>query len=82
MKNRTNSILTLLLIIIILVLAYYINYVPNREHWQSYNQAPFNYIKNGSSPLNFYIRNRYKTPYRYPYKYYKSYPYPNMSYYK
>ena len=82
MNNTTNWILSVFLIIIIIVLAYYIS-VPyrNYEHWQSYNQLPYDYIKNGSNPLSFYIRNRYKQPYRYPYKYYKSYPYPNMSYY-
>ena len=75
----TNWIFTIILILIILVLSYFLSRDNNYEHWQSYNQKPFNYIKNGSSPLSFYIRNRYKKPYRYPYKYYKSYPYPNMS---
>ena len=78
----TDWIISGLLIAIIVILLIYINSSPNnRENWQSYNQTPFNYVKNGSSPLNFYIRNRYKKPYRFPYKYKKSYPYPNMSFY-
>ena len=43
-------------------------------------QTPLNYIESGSSPLQYYRRDRYRKPYRYPIKHYDSSPYPNMSY--
>jgi hypothetical protein len=75
----TNWVFTIILVLIILLLLYFLNCNNSQENWQSYRQLPFDYIKDGSSPLNFYVRNRYKKPYRYPLKHYKSYPYPNMS---
>jgi len=49
------------------------------EGWQDYTMKPYGYVKSGTDPLYFYGHNRYRKPYRYPFKYYRSYPYPHMS---
>lgn len=51
-----------------------------KEEWTNYNQAPFDYVKTGSDPINFYIKPIYRKPYRYPYKFHSSYPYDHFSY--
>lgn len=50
------------------------------ENWQNYIIPPYNYVGNGSSPLNYYNYPRYRMPYRYPFKFYKSYPQIHYSY--
>ncbi len=80
-KDKPSRVITILLLLLIIILLSVACSKKYREGWQSYNQTPYNYVKTGSSPLNFYIRNRYKKPFRHPYKYKKSYPYPNISYY-
>lgn len=50
------------------------------ENWEVYKQKPYDYVKTGSSPLNFYERPRYRKPYRYPLKFRQSYPYDHMTY--
>ena len=50
------------------------------ENWVNYKQKPYNYIKTGSKPVNFYERPRYRKPYRYPFQFRKSYPVDHMSY--
>lgn len=51
-----------------------------KELWQDYKQLPYNYQLNGSDPLYFYRKDRFKKPYRYPYTFYKSYPTKHLSY--
>lgn len=65
-----------LLIILVILLYLCIN---RKEQFQTYILKPFNYVKTGAEPIYFYKRNRYRKPYRWPFKFYSSYPYPNMS---
>lgn len=51
-----------------------------REAFQTYTVKPFDYKKTGTDPLRFYRKDRYRKPYRYPYKFYKSYPVPQYSF--
>ena len=50
------------------------------ENWANYKTPPYNYVDTGRDPLHFYRRDRYRKPYRYPYKFYQSYPYPHYTY--
>ena len=72
--------IVLIIFVILWLIIYFANNYDLFEGWVPYSQEPYEYIKTGSSPLTFYMRNRYKKPYRYPYQYYKSYPVPNLSY--
>ena len=74
------SIFILLIIILVCAIIYCLNKNKLQENWESYMQTPLNYIESGSSPLQYYRRDRYRKPYRYPIKHYDSSPYPNMSY--
>lgn len=74
------TILLFIIFILLWLLVYYSNNYDIYENWISYRQKPYDYILNGSQPLNFYLRNRYRKPYRYPYISYTSYPYPYLSY--
>ena len=51
----------------------------NCETFQDYKMCPYGEVYSGNDPLYFYNYNRYRKPYRWPYKYYSSYPYPHMS---
>ena len=78
MKSFTLSdylipLLILLLSIIGLSLGYH------SEFFQDYKLYPYGEVYSGSDPLYFYHYNRYRKPYRWPFKYYSSYPYPHMS---
>jgi hypothetical protein len=75
-----NSIITPL---IVLFLAIIVFVVFNRlfgfnENWQDYKMLPFGEVKSGSAPLYFYSYNRYRKPYRWPFKHHSSYPYPHL----
>lgn len=48
------------------------------ESFQPYKRYPFGEVKTGNDPLYFYGRNRYRKPYRWPQRYYSSYPYPHL----
>lgn len=52
------------------------------EHWQNYIQKPYNYMKSGSEPMNMYRYDRYRKPYRYPFKFHSSYPYPHLTHHE
>lgn len=69
------------LLILLIVGSFLNNYmkIDNKEAFQTYIQKPYNFIKTGSDPLSFYRRDRYRKPYRYPFKFFKSYPVPHMS---
>ena len=45
-----------------------------------YRQKPYNYVKIGTEPLNFYVHNRYRKPYRYPFQFVKTAPFKHLSY--
>lgn len=49
------------------------------EHFRSYIQPTYKHVKTGSEPMGFYVHPRYRKPYRWPFTFYKSYPYPHMS---
>ena len=72
-KEKPSCVITILLLLLIIILLSVVYNQKYREGWQSYNQTPYNYVKTGSSPLNFYVRNRYKKPFRHPYKFKKSF---------
>jgi len=66
------------LIVIILIAMVYIC-IQNKETFQNYVLQPYGYVKTGADPMYFYNRNRYRKPYRWPFKFYSSYPYSHMS---
>lgn len=48
------------------------------ENWQDYSLCPFGDVYSGSDPLYFYNYDKYRKPYRWPFRYYSSYPYPHL----
>ena len=80
----------LIILIFILVILFFIynlsfGWGKNRdvikEKWQNYMDLPFDYLDTGSNPLNFYQKDKYRKPYRWPFKFYQSYPLPSMQAY-
>lgn len=61
-------------IFLLLLVAFTLYYFNSRENWTMYQEKPYNYQRIGASPLHFYRRDRYRKPYRYPYKFYSEYP--------
>ena len=51
----------------------------NTEYFQDYKLWPFGEVLSGTDPLYFYNYNRYRKPYRWPFRYFSSYPYSHMS---
>jgi len=49
------------------------------EGFQSYSLNPYGYVYTGNDPLYFYNLDRYRKPYRWPFKFYQSYPYGHLS---
>lgn len=49
------------------------------ENWVIYKQLPYGHLDTASEPVNFYIKPRYRKPYRYPFQFHKSYPVPHLS---
>ena len=78
-KKSYLSNFTILIILIIIIIGYlkYKNiYI---EKWQNYVLQPYGYVRSGNDPLYFYRKDRYRKPYRWPFQFYKSYPYPHMA---
>ncbi len=75
-----NYILFIILLLLIVTSLCYLNMHNDIESFETYSYSPFNYLSTGSDPLTFYQYPVYRNPYRYPYKYYSSYPYPYLSY--
>jgi hypothetical protein len=48
------------------------------ETWQDYTIRPYNYVKSGADPLYFYSYDRFRKPYRWPYRFHSSYPYGHL----
>ena len=67
--------IVLIIVISLIIAGYYYNV---HENWQDYKMLPFGEVKSGSDPLYFYNYNRYRLPYRWPFKHYSSYPYPHL----
>ena len=77
-----SNLITIVIILFIILLFIYLCMKKNEiESFQTYSYGPFNYMDSGSDPLTFYKYPIYRNPYRYPYKFYSSYPYPYMTYY-
>jgi hypothetical protein len=82
MTTQNNILRSIVLIVIIVLL---LTYTKNKdedkkEDWVNYIRAPYNEIESGTDPLQYYRRDRYRKPYRYPFKFYQSYPVPHMRY--
>ena len=66
----------IILILAILFFAYCIYCKFNvKEGWVDYIQEPYKYVKEGSDPIHFYRRDRYRKPYRHGFKFSQTYPY-------
>ena len=77
-----SNVRYILLIAIIALAIYYLFHnikCLNFETWQDYSILPYKYVKSGADPLYFYAYNRYRKPYRWPFKYFSSYPYGHIS---
>ena len=69
-------------ILFFLLLIFIACYLLNKqlyEGFQSYAIKPYGYVKTGNDPLYFYNLDRYRQPYRWPFKFYQSYPYGHLS---
>ena len=78
------NIYKLLLTIIVALLVFYMLYcmgANKMEMYQNYMTLPFDEVKTGSNPLDFYRKDKYRKPYRYPFKFHQSYPVPHMTHY-
>ncbi len=67
-----------LAILFLLLLGTYLTQTTLRENWQSYKQTPFGEVKTGQDPLYFYAYYRYRKPYRWPFRFHSTYPYPHL----
>lgn len=80
-----SLLIVFIFILIILFFIYCISFgwgsQTMREKWQNYMDLPFDFLDTGSNPLNFYQKNKYRKPYRWPYKFKQSYPLPSMQAY-
>tara|TARA_B100001057_G_C22569022_1_gene840404 strand:- start:318 stop:584 length:267 start_codon:yes stop_codon:yes gene_type:complete len=52
----------------------------NMSSWNVYKQNPLGYSKTGKNPMNYYVKIRYRKPYRFPFIFKKSYPYEHYSF--
>ena len=74
-------LLIVALVLLLLIFLYAKHQKGDQESWQTYIRSFF--IRDtGRDPLYFYQLVRYRKPYRWPFQFYKSYPYPHMSYYE
>jgi hypothetical protein len=76
--------LLILIILIIILFIYNLSYLWKKsdksaaEFWQDYISKPYNYLRTGSNPINFYRKDLYRKPYEHPYKFYSSFPLPSL----
>ncbi len=78
------TIFILIIIIIFLFLSTIyknMNLDKYKEKWQDYMTLPFDFISTGSSPINFYRKDIFRSPYMYPQRFYQSYPVPSVQYF-
>ena len=76
-SHKLSKYLIPLFILILIFVVIYLEI--NSEYFQDYKLSPYGEVYSGNDPLYFYNYNRYRKPYRWPFKYYSSYPYPHMS---
>lgn len=76
-----RNIITISIIIIIIIIGIYLNKNRRIENWEIYHRLPHNYVETGSKPINFYRRDIYRKPYRYPVTFTKNYPIVHESHY-
>jgi hypothetical protein len=78
----------LVLIVICAIIYYYffpdvnIFNTKTKEDFAMYVEQPFGDVKTGSLPMGYYQKNAYRLPFRYPMKFYSSYPVPYMKHYE
>lgn len=48
------------------------------EGWEDYRRPPYGYVSTGADPIYYYRRDRYRKPYRWPFRFSQSYPYPHL----
>lgn len=53
-----------------------------QENWANYRTPYFDFARTGNDPLMFYNKPVYRKPYRWPFTFFKSYPYAHMSYFE
>ena len=78
MDEMIKNLFILLMIVIVFGMIY--NPINVNERWMNYVLKPYNYMLTGRDPPYYYRRDLYKKPYRYPYQFFKSYPFPHLSY--
>ena len=71
---------TALLLILIIIAILYLTTYKYQENFETDSYGPYNYMDTGADPLTFYKYPIYREPYKIPYKFYSSYPYPYMTY--
>ena len=49
------------------------------EEWVDYTLKPYGYELSGSDPVHYYNLPRYRKPFRWPFKFFQSYPNNHMS---
>jgi hypothetical protein len=76
-SHKLSKYLIPFIILILIVVGFHLGI--NSEYFQDYQLSPYGEVLSGNDPLYFYNYNRYRKPYRWPFKYYSSYPYPHMS---
>jgi len=82
MDNNYFTIGIILLIIFFICLSFFYSNYYTKEGWANYERKPLDILTTGSTPLNYYRKDLYRLPYRYPFTFQKSYPLPNQSYYE
>ena len=76
------KIVSLILIVVVPIILFILFVIPNQKEnfSQMYRQKPYGYVKTGTKPLNYYVHNRYRKPYRYPFQIVKEQPIKHLSY--
>lgn len=72
----TLKILLISILFILVILTIYSN-LRAEEGFQTYTQLPYGSVKTGADPMYVYRKDRYRKPYRHPFKFFSSYPYPH-----
>lgn len=76
-----NYYLLSIIVIVIAIIGKFLLKNVDLETFVPYQKKPYKEWSTGSTPLSYYTLPIYKKPYRYPFKYETSYPYPYRRYY-
>jgi len=68
-------LLFVLFVLFVLFAAYYFGKFNVKEGWVDYIQKPYKYVREGSDPIHYYRRDRYRKPYRHGFTFNQTYPY-------